>query len=60
MDVLLIIAMIATFGVLCWGMFGMMRGADPKKQNKAMVWRVGLQAISLVILVTIVMLSKQE
>ena len=49
-DVLLIIFMALTTLALLWGLFGVLRGADPSKQNKAMTWRVGFQAVCLVIL----------
>lgn len=50
-DYLLIALMVATLGVLLWGVVGMARGADPEKQNKMMRLRVIMQGLALVVLV---------
>ena len=50
LTVLLILAMVATFGVMLFGMIGMGRSeADPMRSNRMMRWRVILQAIALVL-----------
>ena len=50
LTVLLVLAMLATLGVLFAGVFGMTRGgANPRRSNRLMRWRVILQAAALVI-----------
>jgi hypothetical protein len=46
---LIVIAMLATLGVLVAGIIGMFRGNDPKRSNKLMQSRVLLQAVALVL-----------
>ena len=52
LDILLIIAMIATASVLFVGIFGFLRGGEFNRKygNKLMQARVGLQFVALVIL----------
>lgn len=57
-NILLIILMFATLGVLVYGVVGMVRGNDAEKQNKAMQLRVGLQAAALVLLMVLFAIGK--
>jgi Hypoxia induced protein conserved region len=54
--ILLIIAMLATFGVMATGIFLMAKGgeANTKYGNSLMQWRVILQAVSLVLLAVLI------
>nr|WP_249675403.1 twin transmembrane helix small protein [Acidocella sp. C78] len=56
-DILLIllgIDMIAVVAVLLAGAVGMTRGADPRRQNRLMRWRVGLQAVAVALVVILI------
>ena len=46
------IALAAVTIVLMLGLFNMMRGGSPNTSQKLMRWRVGLQAIAIVVLMT--------
>jgi len=55
--VLVVAAMLATLGVLGFGVVQMIRGGDPRRQNKLMQMRVVLQGLALIlfmILMTII------
>ena len=59
LTVLLVLAMVATLGVMLYGMIGMARGdGDPMRSNRLMRWRVILQAAALVIVMLLVSLLK--
>lgn len=50
LTILVVIAMLATLGVLFAGILGLGRdGADPMRSNRLMRWRVMLQGITLVL-----------
>jgi hypothetical protein len=48
---LLVVAMAAVLASLFGGLFFMARGgaSDPRKSNRLMQWRVGLQGLSLIL-----------
>ncbi len=50
---LLILSLLATLFVMMAGVFGMSRGShfSQKHSNKLMRWRVGLQMLSIIILI---------
>ncbi|MFT2094588.1 MULTISPECIES: twin transmembrane helix small protein [Acidiphilium] len=53
-DILLILLgvdMVAVVAVLLAGAVGMTQGADPRRQNRLMRWRVGLQAVAVALVV---------
>ena len=58
--VLLIIAMLATLGVLFAGLFTMARGGEFNRKygNKLMRWRVVLQGSAIVLFVLAVLLAR--
>lgn len=58
LTILLAISMLATLGVLLFGMFGLARGADPRRSNKLMQWRVILQAATIVLFVVLLSLLR--
>jgi hypothetical protein len=58
LTIFLVIAMIATLGVLGAGVVQMIRGGDPRKSNKLMQSRVVLQGIALLLFAIIMMLVR--
>lgn len=56
--VLLVLALLATLGVLLAGVVGMIRGADPRQSNKMMRARVVMQGVALAILAVLLLLVK--
>lgn len=51
LTIIILAAMLATVGVLVAGLFGMARGShSPSVSNKLMQWRIGLQAMALVMI----------
>jgi len=57
---LVIVAMVATVGVLAVGMFAMIKGGEFNRKygNRLMRWRVALQGCALVLLAITLMLAK--
>jgi Hypoxia induced protein conserved region len=59
LSVLVVIAMLATLGVLIAGMVGMVRGTnDPRRSNRLMRYRVMLQAVALALFALLMTLLK--
>jgi hypothetical protein len=58
LHIALAIALLAVLGVLIAGIVNMMRRGDPQKSNKLMQSRVMLQAVALVILALLMLLSR--
>ncbi len=58
LTVLLVLALIATLGVLLVGVVGMIRGGDPRRSNKMMRMRVVMQGVALAILAVLMLLVK--
>jgi Hypoxia induced protein conserved region len=56
--ILIVIAMLATVGVLGMGVVQMIRGGDPKRSNKLMQSRVMLQAAALILFAFLMMMLK--
>ena len=58
--VLLIVALVATLGVVCAGLIAMARGGEfnRKHGNRLMRWRVALQGLALVLLATLMLVGK--
>ena len=56
--VLLVLALLATLGVLLMGVVGMVRGNDPRQSNKMMRARVLMQGIALAVLAVLLLLVK--
>ncbi len=57
--VLVGIALLGTLGVLLAGMVGLVRSdGDPRRSNKLMQWRVGLQLGTLVLFLLLLMLAR--
>jgi hypothetical protein len=58
LTVLLVLALLATLGVLAAGVVGMLRGNDPRRSNKMMRMRVVLQGAALAVLAALLLLLK--
>lgn len=56
--VLLGLDMIAVVAVLLTGAVGMTTNADPRRQNRLMRWRVGLQAVAVVLVVVLILYGR--
>ena len=57
-SILLVLAMLATLGVLFAGMVGVARGQSGARSNMLMRWRVMLQGLALVLFVLLVLLNR--
>jgi len=53
-----VLAMLATLTVLGFGMASLWRGGDPRRSNKLMQSRVIMQALALVLLAMLMLLSR--
>jgi len=58
LPVLVVIAMLATLGVLAMGVISMVRGDDPRRQNKLMRSRVLLQGLALLLFALFMMFMR--
>jgi len=56
--VLVGLAMMATLGILVFGLVQMARGGDPRRQNKLMQNRILLQGIALILFIIFLSLVK--
>ena len=56
LTILLVLAMLATLGVLGMGVLKMIRGGDPRRSNKLMQSRVAFQGLALLLLALLMML----
>jgi hypothetical protein len=52
-NVLLGVAIAATFAALVFGVVNMLRGGDPSRSQRLMRWRVGLQAGAIALILAI-------
>jgi hypothetical protein len=52
-NILMLIALLSVAFVLCWGLFNMMRDGSPNLSQTLMRWRVGLQFVAVVIIMTV-------
>jgi hypothetical protein len=57
--ILIPIAMLATLGVLGFGVIQMIRGGDPRRANKLMQMRIVLQGLTLLLFAIFLMLLKR-
>ena len=56
LTILLVLAMLATLGVLGMGVLQMIRGGDPRRSNRLMQSRVAFQGLALLLLALLMML----
>ena len=59
LSILLGVVMLALLGVLGAGMFGLVRGGDPRRSNALMRARVLLQGVALAI-IALILLTRQH
>lgn len=59
LPVLVVIAMLATLGVLGMGIISMARGNNPRRSNRLMQYRVLFQGIALLIFVIFMMIYRR-
>jgi hypothetical protein len=52
-NILILIALLSVAFVLLWGLFNMMRDGSPNLSQTLMRWRVGLQFVAVVIIMTV-------
>ncbi len=57
-NVLVAVAVFAVFMVLVAGLVNMMRGGSPNLSQKLMRWRVGLQALAILIIIGVLFLRR--
>ncbi len=57
-NVLVGVAVFAVFLVLVAGLVNMMRGGSPNLSQKLMRWRVGLQALAILIIIGVLFLRR--
>lgn len=58
LSILVGILMLATVGVLIFGMVGMVREGDPRRANKLMQWRVILQGATILLFMLLMSLLR--
>jgi hypothetical protein len=58
LPVLVVVAMLATLGVLAAGVISMVRGDDPRRSNKLMRSRVLLQGLALLLFALFMMFMR--
>ena len=59
LEILIVLLMLGTLGVLFAGLFGLVRGGgDPRRSNKLMQWRVILQGAALLLFALLMTLLK--
>ena len=58
LKIILALLLVGVVGVLSTGVFGLARGASPRRSNMLMRWRIVLQGAALLILVLIFMTGK--
>ena len=56
--VLVVLAMLATLGVLFAGLLGLARNSDGARQNRLMQARIGLQFVALLLFGLLLLISK--
>mgnify|MGYP003406840160 CR=1 FL=1 len=52
------LAVVAVLGVLCFGLWNMMRNGSPSLSQKIMRWRVGLQFLAIVVIMITVFVKR--
>lgn len=57
-NILVAIACGAVAVVLCMGLYNTWRGGDPNLSQRLMRWRIGLQAVAIVIIMSVLALRQ--
>jgi len=60
LPLLVVIAMLATVGVLLFGVFNMAKGGNPQRSNKLMQLRVWIQGIALLLFVIFMLIYRHH
>ena len=58
LEILLGLTLVGVVGVLGAGLFGMVRGGDPRRSNALMRWRVTLQGVAILLFVLLMALRQ--
>ena len=56
-DAVVAVALAAVFIVLLLGLWNMLRGGSPNRSQTLMRWRVGLQLLTIIIVMTVIWLA---
>jgi hypothetical protein len=56
-DTVVIVALAAVFIVLVLGLWNMLRGGSPSRSQNLMRWRVGLQFLAIIIVMTVIWIA---
>jgi hypothetical protein len=56
-DTVVIVALAAVFIVLVLGLWNMLRGGSPSRSQNLMRWRVGLQFLAIVVVMTVIWIA---
>ena len=56
-DAVVAVALAAVFIVLVLGLWNMLRGGSPNRSQTLMRWRVGLQFLTIIIVMTVIWLA---
>ena len=56
-DTVVIVALAAVFIVLVLGLWNMLRGGSPSRSQKLMRWRVGLQFLAIIVVMTVIWIA---
>ncbi len=57
-DYALVLVMLGVVAILGLGLLNMARGGSPQRSQRLMRWRVGLQALALIIVVAILWMGR--
>jgi hypothetical protein len=52
-NILILLALLSVAFVLFWGLFNMMRDGSPNLSQTLMRWRVGLQFVAVILIMTV-------
>jgi hypothetical protein len=56
-DTVVIVALAAVFIVLVLGLWNMLRGGSPSRSQNLMRWRVGLQFLAIIVVMTVIWIA---
>jgi len=56
-DTVVVVALAAVFIVLVLGLWNMLRGGSPSRSQNLMRWRVGLQFLAIIVVMTVIWIA---
>ena len=56
-DTVVVVALAAVFIVLVLGLWNMLRGGSPSRSQTLMRWRVGLQFLAIIVVMTVIWIA---